>query len=130
MAVYAKKKPAPECIYRGSEVRRDKCASCGISCCKKGMEGFIKEEAATLKEILIVSQLVVMEQADRVGVEATATWLPRSKATFESQELPGLKVWVTPAKGKKCERCWNYSERVGENKEHPGICERCWEAVD
>ena len=96
----------------------------------KDLEGFIKEEAATLKEILIVSQLVVMEQADRVGVEATATWLPRSKATFESQELPSLKVWVTPAKGKKCERCWNYSERVGENKEHPGICERCWEAVD
>ncbi|HKZ47142.1 MAG TPA: isoleucine--tRNA ligase, partial [Thermodesulfobacteriota bacterium] len=80
----------------------------------KEMEGLMKREVNNLKEILIVSQLVV-ETGEGMA--------------FESQEIPGLKVWVLPAKGKKCERCWNYSERVGENEKHPTICERCWEAV-
>jgi isoleucyl-tRNA synthetase len=25
----------------------------------------------------------------------------------------------------KCERCWNYSTRVGEDKQYPTVCERC-----
>ncbi len=29
------------------------------------------------------------------------------------------------ASGHKCQRCWNYSEQVGQNPEHPDICERC-----
>src|SRR3990172_6769470 len=40
-------------------------------------------------------------------------------------ELPGLEVGVAPAEGKKCERCWNYSPRVGTLKVHPSVCERC-----
>ena len=27
--------------------------------------------------------------------------------------------------GEKCERCWNYSTRVGEDKNYPTVCERC-----
>ena len=44
---------------------------------------------------------------------------------YESQEIPGLVVAVDRAPGKKCERCWTWSERVGENAEHPALCERC-----
>jgi isoleucyl-tRNA synthetase len=40
-----------------------------------------------------------------------------------------LAVRVTKAPGRKCERCWNYSLRVGENQEYPTICERCTEAL-
>ena len=29
----------------------------------------------------------------------------------------------------KCERCWNYSTRVGEFAEYPTVCERCDEAL-
>ena len=36
-----------------------------------------------------------------------------------------VKVQVSKAAGAKCERCWNFSTRVGENKEYPTICERC-----
>jgi isoleucyl-tRNA synthetase len=25
----------------------------------------------------------------------------------------------------KCERCWNYSTHVGEDKRYPTVCERC-----
>ncbi|MCE5262989.1 MAG: isoleucine--tRNA ligase [Deltaproteobacteria bacterium] len=44
---------------------------------------------------------------------------------FRSVEMPGLLVGVTRAGGEKCNRCWNYSETVGANAEHPTICARC-----
>jgi isoleucyl-tRNA synthetase len=37
----------------------------------------------------------------------------------------GLMVEVSNAAGQKCERCWNYSTRVGENPKYPTLCERC-----
>ncbi len=37
----------------------------------------------------------------------------------------GVHVDVTKADGLKCERCWNYSTRVGEDKNYPTVCERC-----
>jgi isoleucyl-tRNA synthetase len=40
-----------------------------------------------------------------------------------------LKVTVTRAHGQKCERCWNYSTRVGESSRYPTVCERCVEAL-
>jgi len=36
-----------------------------------------------------------------------------------------LHVEVKKADGVKCERCWNYSTHVGEDKNHPTVCERC-----
>ena len=36
-----------------------------------------------------------------------------------------LTVEVSKADGAKCERCWNYSVQVGEDKEYPTVCERC-----
>jgi isoleucyl-tRNA synthetase len=44
---------------------------------------------------------------------------------YESQEIPGLVVAVDRAPGRKCERCWVWSERVGEDAAHPALCERC-----
>jgi len=34
-------------------------------------------------------------------------------------------VTVKIADGQKCERCWMYSTTVGQNSNHPTICERC-----
>ena len=36
-----------------------------------------------------------------------------------------LQVEVSRAAGQKCERCWNYSIRVGEDPKYPTVCERC-----
>jgi isoleucyl-tRNA synthetase len=36
-----------------------------------------------------------------------------------------LAVEVAKAAGKECERCWNYSTRVGEDSKYPTLCERC-----
>ncbi len=37
----------------------------------------------------------------------------------------GVHVEVKKADGLKCERCWNYSTHVGEDKNYPTVCERC-----
>ncbi len=37
----------------------------------------------------------------------------------------GLAITVSKAPGQKCERCWNYSVHVGEDKNYPTVCERC-----
>ncbi|HWX93868.1 MAG TPA: isoleucine--tRNA ligase [Terriglobales bacterium] len=36
-----------------------------------------------------------------------------------------VSVQVSKANGAKCDRCWNYSIHVGEDKTYPAVCERC-----
>ena len=36
-----------------------------------------------------------------------------------------VHVEIKKADGAKCERCWNYSIHVGEDKTYPTVCERC-----
>jgi isoleucyl-tRNA synthetase len=47
--------------------------------------------------------------------------------------LPHHPNWqvkaVAKAPAQKCERCWNYREAVGMDKEHPTLCDRCLEAI-
>jgi len=40
-----------------------------------------------------------------------------------------VHVEVQKADGQKCERCWNFSTRVGEDKTYPTVCERCSAAL-
>ena len=40
-----------------------------------------------------------------------------------------LSFSVEKADGAKCERCWCYSESVGEDHDHPTLCKRCVEQV-
>jgi len=69
----------------------------------------LRRHAAELRYIFIVSRAEVMEER---GVEADL-----------------LQVQVTLADGRKCERCWNYSEQVGANAVFPTLCERCTPVV-
>jgi isoleucyl-tRNA synthetase len=58
---------------------------------------------------------------------------PEGEGTaYESADIPGLTLSVVPAKAlrwKKCERCWLWSPRVGEDRDHPTLCERCTPVV-
>ena len=42
---------------------------------------------------------------------------------------PDVLVVVSKSTSEKCERCWNYREAVGKNKQHTTLCDRCVEAV-
>ena len=51
---------------------------------------------------------------------------------YESQDIPGLALEVVPAQAlgwRKCDRCWTWSPRVGEDASHPALCERCTPVV-
>jgi len=42
----------------------------------------------------------------------------------------GVSIAISVADGRKCERCWNYSTRVGESDRYPTVCERCVAALN
>jgi isoleucyl-tRNA synthetase len=52
-----------------------------------------------------------------------------SAVTLERKESGNgtgtVAATVSKADGAKCERCWNYSTHVGEDKVYPKVCERC-----
>jgi isoleucyl-tRNA synthetase len=58
-----------------------------------------------LRFLLIVSDVHLEQMGDGTGTVAT--------------------VSAGKADGAKCERCWNYSLHVGEDKTFPTVCERC-----
>jgi len=49
----------------------------------------------------------------------------RLDALVCGEEGERLRIEVSRAEGKKCERCWHYSTHVGENERYPTVCERC-----
>lgn len=65
----------------------------------------LEKYARTLPELFIVSQVEIQGEEKSFGVE------------------------IRKASGKKCERCWNYSDFVGTHQEHPALCKRCIEAI-
>jgi len=38
-------------------------------------------------------------------------------------------IIVKKSNGTKCVRCWNYSDAVGSDKNHPELCPRCADIV-
>jgi isoleucyl-tRNA synthetase len=55
--------------------------------------------------------------------------LSAGAASYRSDLVPSLEISIQKADGVKCERCWNFSTRVGENARYPAVCERCTEAL-
>jgi len=80
----------------------------------ENLRAFLAEHQEELRSLLIVSQLRLVTAVE------LAEPSPCPGADFE-----GLLVGVTRARGKKCNRCWMYSEHVGVDPDHPEICDRC-----
>src|SRR5215831_2758572 len=79
------------------------------------LQELLKEKCSLLPALFIVSQVAV-DPSEGDGL-------------VPSETLQGLAVKIERADGKKCERCWNYSTHVGENKRYPTVCERCSQAL-
>lgn len=73
---------------------------------------FLKSELESLPEIFITS---AVEIADGEG-------------EFKG-DVKGLSITVNKADGKKCERCWKFSDTVGQDSEHPTLCAHCAETM-
>jgi isoleucyl-tRNA synthetase len=66
----------------------------------------LEQYASQLRYVFIVSQVELGSKAETNRIE------------------------VKRADGAKCERCWNYSTRVGEFEKYPTVCERCAAALE
>ena len=73
---------------------------------------FLKSELKSLPEIFITS---AVEIADGEG-------------EFKG-DVKGLSITVNKADGEKCERCWKFSDTVGQDSEHPTLCAHCAETM-
>ena len=80
----------------------------------------LEQYGAWLPALFIVSQVEFAAE----GPENAPPDAVRSEA------MPHLAVAVRRADGAKCDRCWNYSARVGENADYPTVCERCVAALE
>jgi isoleucyl-tRNA synthetase len=90
-------------------------ASVWITAAPEDLPALLRAKRELLPTLFIVSDVRLFERPPAGAL------LPPS----ESTEIPGLSIGVDRAPGKKCERCWKYSPRVGESAEHPTVCERC-----
>ncbi|MDJ0662052.1 MAG: isoleucine--tRNA ligase [Crocosphaera sp.] len=66
-----------------------------------------------LRYFVLTSQVELVDSLDSIKT-----------ADYQS-ESDLVSVGVIQAEGEKCDRCWNYSTKVGEFKDDPTICERC-----
>ena len=71
----------------------------------------------------LYSFLKTVENLKAIFIASKVNLAEGSGGEFKG-ELP-LSVTVRHATGKKCVRCWTYSETVGENAAHPELCARC-----
>ena len=62
------------------------------------------------------------DHLDQLFIVSSATLNEASSDVTPEQKV---KVTVRTAEGEKCERCWMISPTVGQNSNHPQLCERC-----
>ncbi|MDH3494203.1 MAG: isoleucine--tRNA ligase [Acidobacteriota bacterium] len=93
------------------------------------------EEARTEKTIGSGLQAKVVMTVDKETMNFLLPYYERLRYLFivsqvEVHEGEGFEVRIEKADGEKCERCWNFSVRVGEFENFPTVCERCIEALE
>jgi isoleucyl-tRNA synthetase len=93
------------------------------------------EEARNAKVIGSSLQAKVILTVDKETIEFLLPYYEDLRYIFivsqvEVHEDDAFSVKIENADGEKCERCWNFSTRVGEFEKFPTVCERCIEALD
>jgi isoleucyl-tRNA synthetase len=92
------------------------------------------EEARNAKQIGSSLEAKVVLTADKETTLFLSEFFSQLRYIFivsqvEVHEGEAFGVQISKADGAKCERCWNYSVRVGEFEKYPTVCERCIEAL-
>ncbi|MGQ3684721.1 MAG: isoleucine--tRNA ligase [Candidatus Loosdrechtia sp.] len=86
-------------------------ASVSLSTQNHDLWQFLKNYESDLATLFIVSEVKLDKNVPVKAVKA------------ESVAEMWIACNVSPYQ--KCERCWNFRESVGLNKEHPTVCDRC-----
>merc|ERR1712146_485075 len=73
-----------------------------------------------LQFIFMVSQVTFLPDVQSVK---------KSCPDFSAEGRHGVYIGVSRASGIKCDRCWYYTDDIGEDPEHSTVCPRCAAAV-
>lgn len=79
---------------------------------------------------ILIKDPSVKERVINMGSEITR-FLQVSKVAFGDQKNDGMidglesSVAIVRTDGKKCVRCWNYFSVIGNDPNHPELCDRC-----
>ena len=65
------------------------------------------------KEANEIADIFIVSQVERVSEEAN------------NSEIEGISIYIEKADGEKCERCWKYDTKVGQDPIHTDVCPRC-----
>ncbi|XP_042509190.1 isoleucine--tRNA ligase, chloroplastic/mitochondrial-like [Macadamia integrifolia] len=82
-------------------------------------------DADALHRIFITSQVEILALLENELIDSIAY-----KGEHLIQGKSRVWIGVSRAEGSKCERCWNYSTKVGSFPEHPTLCCRCYNVVN
>jgi len=80
---------------------------------------FLESLKSDLCEIFKVSQIEIRLDKN----------LPNLNKHVRVLTSPDISIEAQKAEGTKCVRCWNYSVSVGNDKNHPLICDKCLKAI-
>jgi isoleucyl-tRNA synthetase len=80
------------------------------------LKGVVRDLDLPLSDIFIVSSADLTETS--------------GEGAYQSKEIPGLEIAVQKAAGEKCERCWRFSQAIGQDTRFPTACDRCASALD
>lgn len=97
-------------IARKEKVIGSSLEACVVLYCNDELYNFILDVKDELKDVFIVSQVKIEKN---------------NKGEYISESIDELSVTILKANGKKCERCWSYSDTVGNNSYKENICNRC-----
>lgn len=101
----------------------------------------VRAEVSKILEDLRRQKIIGAGLDARVLVEAPGEHLAALKAykgrieeffivsQLEFKQGESLKITAEAARGEKCVRCWHYSEQTDADKNWPGLCPKCVEAL-
>ena len=110
----------------------------------QGDASFLEQPVTTdgcddLRFVFIASQVTVVDTEEELIAQcssgngdgsfllasSSSTAGPNTTTTTTTTTESGVSVGITRAKGRKCDRCWYYSESVGLDVQHADVCARC-----
>ncbi len=93
------------------------------------LQRLLKDYADFLTTLFIVSAAVIRTDTVPEGTyKGEVGFEGDSRGTGQVQQ-EAVFVLVERAPGKKCERCWNWSDAVGTFEDAPELCDRCYNTL-
>ena len=87
-----------------------------------GVVGFTARDYVEALEGVDLAEIAITSGAELVEGNPPAE-------AYALPDVPGVGVVFRPAEGEKCERCWKILSDVNTDRNVPGVCRRCADAV-